>query len=47
MTLPEPVVTNQGESDIELKEILTYSLLVLLDRLNAKETRRFPVKRRL
>lgn len=44
VTLPEPIVTNQGESDIELKEILTYSLLVLLDRLNAKERAVFLLK---
>lgn len=35
--LPEPIVTNQGESTIELDEILNYSMFVLLDTLNAKE----------
>ncbi|HBN6703688.1 TPA: sigma-70 family RNA polymerase sigma factor [Elizabethkingia anophelis] len=37
ITLPEPIVTNQGESKIELDEILNYSMLVLLDTLNTKE----------
>ena len=37
IVLPEPIVTNQGESKIELDEILNYSMFVLLDTLNAKE----------
>lgn len=37
ITLPEPIVTNQGENKIELDEILNYSMLVLLDTLNTKE----------
>src|SRR5690606_30692435 len=37
ITLPEPIVTNQGESKIELDEIRNYSMLVLLDTLNTKE----------
>ncbi|WP_027383940.1 sigma-70 family RNA polymerase sigma factor [Epilithonimonas caeni] len=37
IVLPEPIVTNQGESTIELDEILNYSMFVLLDTLNAKE----------
>lgn len=37
ITLPEPIVTNQGESKIELDEILNYSMLVLLDTLSTKE----------
>lgn len=37
ITLPEPIITNQGENKIELDEILNYSMLVLLDTLNTKE----------
>lgn len=37
ITLPEPIITNQGENKIELDEILNYSILVLLDTLNTKE----------
>ncbi len=42
--LPEPVVTNQGERKIESDEILSYSMLVLLDTLNAKERAVFLLK---
>ncbi len=44
ITLPEPIVTNQGENNIELDEILNYSLLVLLDTLNTKEKAVFLLK---
>lgn len=44
ITLPEPVVTNQGERKIESDEILSYSMLVLLDTLNAKERAVFLLK---
>jgi RNA polymerase sigma factor (sigma-70 family) len=44
ITLPEPIVTNQGESKIELDEILNYSMLVLLDTLNTKERAVFLLK---
>ncbi|SFO18331.1 RNA polymerase sigma-70 factor, ECF subfamily [Paenimyroides ummariense] len=42
--LPEPIVTNQSESTIELDEILNYSILVLLDTLNTKERAVFLLK---
>src|SRR5690606_20060667 len=44
ITLPEPLVTNQGENKIELDEILDYSMLVLLDTLNTKERAVFLLK---
>ncbi|HLV45776.1 MAG TPA: sigma-70 family RNA polymerase sigma factor [Flavobacterium sp.] len=44
ITLPEPIVTNQGESKIELDQILNYSMLVLLDTLNTKERAVFLLK---
>lgn len=44
ITLPEPIVTNQGETKIELDEILNYSMLVLLDTLNTKERGVFLLK---
>jgi len=44
ITLPEPIVTNQGENKIELEEILNYSMLVLLDTLNTKERAVFLLK---
>lgn len=44
ITLPEPIVTNQGDSKIELEEILNYSMLVLLDTLNTKERAVFLLK---
>jgi len=44
ITLPEPIVTNRGEDNIELDEILNYSMLVLLDTLNAKERAVFLLK---
>lgn len=44
IVLPEPIVTNQGESKIELDEILNYSMLVLLDTLNTKERAVFLLK---
>lgn len=44
ITLPEPIVTNQGENKIELDEILNYSMLVLLDTLNPKERAVFLLK---
>ncbi|WP_312174213.1 sigma-70 family RNA polymerase sigma factor [Chryseobacterium sp.] len=42
--LPEPIVTNQGESKIESDEILNYSMFVLLDTLNTKERAVFLLK---
>lgn len=44
IVLPEPIVTNQGESKIELDEILNYSMFVLLDTLNVKERAVFLLK---
>src|SRR5690606_27890925 len=44
ITLPEPIVTNQGENKIELDEILNYSMLVLLDTLSTKERAVFLLK---
>lgn len=35
--LPEPVATESPDKHIQLKEILSYSVLVLLERLNAQE----------
>lgn len=44
IVLPEPIVTNQGESKIELDEILNYSMFILLDTLNTKERAVFLLK---
>jgi len=44
ITLPEPIITNQGDNKIELEEILNYSMLVLLDTLNTKERAVFLLK---
>ena len=35
--LPEPVATESADANVHLKDILSYSLLVLLEKLNAKE----------
>src|SRR5579859_5129656 len=35
--LPEPVATESADANVYLKDILSYSLLVLLEKLNAKE----------
>ncbi len=35
--LPEPIATESADKDLHLKDILSYSLLVLLERLNAQE----------
>lgn len=42
--LPEPVETNNISSVIERKEILSYSLMVLLEKLNAKQRAVFILK---
>lgn len=42
--LPEPIITNLGESKIESDEILNYSMFVLLDTLNTKERAVFLLK---
>lgn len=45
ITLPEPIVTNQGENKIELDEILNYSMLVLLDTVEYKRKSCFCTQR--
>ncbi|HEY6900162.1 MAG TPA: sigma-70 family RNA polymerase sigma factor [Puia sp.] len=42
--LPEPVATESADSNINLKDILSYSLLVLLEKLNARERAVFILK---
>ncbi len=42
--LPEPYVTNAGEEVVESKEILQYSMLVLLENLNVNERAVFILK---
>ncbi|MBS1663445.1 MAG: sigma-70 family RNA polymerase sigma factor [Bacteroidetes bacterium] len=42
--LPEPVATESADSNIHLKDILSYSLLVLLEKLNARERAVFILK---
>jgi RNA polymerase sigma factor (sigma-70 family) len=42
--LPEPVATESADTDINRKEILSYSLMVLLERLNARQRAVFILK---
>ncbi|MEP6684247.1 MAG: sigma-70 family RNA polymerase sigma factor [Parafilimonas sp.] len=42
--LPEPVVTETADAPITRKEILSYSLMVLLEKLNAKQRAVFILK---
>lgn len=42
--LPEPVVTNSASAQIEKEEILSYSLMVLLEKLNPKQRGVFILK---
>lgn len=42
--LPEPVATESADGAVYLKDILSYSLLVLLERLNARERAVFILK---
>lgn len=42
--LPEPVATESADANVYLKDILSYSLLVLLEKLNAKERAVFILK---
>ena len=44
VTLPEPIATENADSDLTKKDILSYSLLVLLDSLNEKERAVFILK---
>jgi RNA polymerase sigma-70 factor (ECF subfamily) len=42
--LPEPVDTEEADTNIKLNEIVSYSLLILLEQLNAKERAVFILK---
>ncbi|GAA0533944.1 sigma-70 family RNA polymerase sigma factor [Chitinophaga japonensis] len=42
--LPEPVATEAADTDINLKDIVSYSMLVLLEQLNPKERAVFILK---
>jgi len=42
--LPEPVDTEQADTSIHRKEVLSYSLMVLLEKLNAKQRAVFILK---
>jgi RNA polymerase sigma-70 factor (ECF subfamily) len=42
--LPEPVATDKADAEINAKETLSYSLMVLLERLNAKQRAVFILK---
>ncbi|HMI63774.1 MAG TPA: sigma-70 family RNA polymerase sigma factor [Puia sp.] len=42
--LPEPVATESADANVHLKDILSYSLLVLLEKLNARERAVFILK---
>jgi len=42
--LPEPVATESADANVYLKDILSYSLLVLLEKLNGKERAVFILK---
>ena len=44
LTLPEPISTENADTDITRKDILSFSLLVLLDKLNPKERAVFILK---
>jgi len=44
MWLPEPVDTEGADTNINLREIVSYSLLILLEQLNAKERAVFILK---
>lgn len=44
MWLPEPVATESADGGIKKKEIISYSMLVLLEHLNAKERAVFILK---
>jgi RNA polymerase sigma-70 factor (ECF subfamily) len=42
--LPEPVATEEADTNINLNEIVSYSLLILLEQLNARERAVFILK---
>jgi len=44
MWLPEPVDTEEADTNLKLNEIVSYSLLILLEQLNAKERAVFILK---
>lgn len=44
ISLPEPISTDSADNNITRKEIISYSLLVLLDSVNAKERAVFILK---
>jgi RNA polymerase sigma-70 factor (ECF subfamily) len=44
ISLPEPIATDTADNDIYLKDIVSYSLLILLDRLTVKERAVFVLK---
>lgn len=44
MWLPEPVATEQADTNIHLRDIVSYSMMILLEQLNAKERAVFILK---
>lgn len=44
LTLPEPISTENADTDVTRRDILSFSLLVLLDKLNPKERAIFILK---
>src|SRR5690349_10733642 len=42
--LPEPVATEKADTNLEQKDILSYSLMVLLEKLNAQQRAVFILK---
>lgn len=44
ISLPEPIATNTADNDLYLKDIVSYSLLILLDQLTVKERAVFVLK---
>ena len=42
--LPEPVATENADSDLKRQEVISYSMLVLLEKLNARERAVFILK---
>lgn len=42
--LPEPIATERSDAEIQRQEILSYSMLILLEQLNAKERAVFILK---
>ncbi len=44
ITLPEPIATDTADNEINMKDIVSYSLLILLEELNVKERAVFILK---